>query len=698
MSKKEKNAWDRFWLYVKENEKIIWVLLLLFLAPTFAFTGAFSQLMDPGGRNTPYASYFGKTIKSRDFRKVQIGIGIVEEVRGSALRYDMRDRHMPIGADSRSVLDFLVRKVEAEKLGLRVSDAELGAEIRKIYRNIEAQEAAQKAALAVKADGKKDVSSQQSMAAQRAYYETLEALEKQDSFGEKEQRAWFARLQNWSSPGWRGGAIPRKEFESFLRDVLLVEKLEDYVKDSVAVAPEEAFERYKKDNQTRKLTFFTVEAGVDKAEIEKSVTDADVQARFEKRKEDFNQPIKIRTSYLSIPIASFEAGVTLADDDLRKEYDRVKNEKYQTFVGETPGGFRLESADEKAKRDASAYRPFEEVKEEIRADLTKVRARDNARSTAEKIKGKLFPPKPGSVGKKEEAPAPAGATFEEIVKDFPTIKMGTTPWVDRESAEKEIGPEAYSTRIMNWFTELTPSGQKPAKKEIERPQDYDTIPSRIDPKYMVFYAKPEVRPAGIPAFDDVKDKVREAIVKEKLLEKAKERAKALADAIREGKKTLDDAAKEVGSTVVTTGFIGSSGAVKVPMTPEEAKKAEEDMKKNPMASETEVPKEKDHPGSSVIVDYGLKSLQEKGKVEGFVEDPENSNCYIVRWDDVIFPDASKFPDERSRYENMILAEKQLAYMTEWQKKLLAQAQAGFFTYKSEEAERKGPEPQDPYAE
>jgi hypothetical protein len=703
MSKKEKNAWDRFWLYVKENEKIIWVLLLLLLAPTFAFTGAFSQILNEGrGGNASHASYFGKTIKTRDFRKVQQGLGMVEEVRNVALRYDYSDRHMPIGSDQRSVLDFLVRKVEAERLGLRVSDTELGAEIRRIYRNLKAEEAGMNAARAVKADGKKDIGREQSQAAMGAYYEKLGDLEKQDSFGETELREWFSLLQNWANPGWRGGPIPRREFELVLRDVLLIEKLEDYVKASVAVTPDEAFARYEKDNQTRKFSFFPVEAGVDKSEIEKSVTDADVQARFDKRKEDFRQPLKVRTSYISLPIADFESKVTLTDEDLRKEYDRVKNEKYQTFVGpESPGGFNLESPEDKAKREATAYRPFDEVKDEIRAELIKVRARDNARTTAEQIKGKLFPPKPGAVGKKDETPAPPGATFEEIVKEFPMVKTGTTPWVDRESAEKEIAPEAYSTRILNWFSELTPTSQKPAKKEIERPQDYDTIPSRIDPKYMVFYGKPEVRPAGIPAFADVKDKVRETIVKEKLLDKAKERAKAFADAIKEGKKTFEDAAKEANSTMVTTGFIGSSGSVKIPMTPEEVKKAEEDQKKkNPMATPpTDLPKEKDHPGSSVIVEYGFKTLQEKGKVEGFVEDPTNSDCYIVRWDDVIFPDASQFPEERARYENTLLAEKQLAYLTDWQNKLRAQAQAGFFTYKSaEDTERKGPAPQDPDAE
>ena len=690
MSKKEKNAWDRFWLLVKENEKIIWVLLLLLLAPTFAFTGAFSSIMS-SSRNSAFASVYGKTIYYQDFLYTRRGLQMVQEIRGGGA----------FGLDQSSILQYFTYKAEAERLGLRISDTELGAEVRRIYNNLLARDIAMEHIQNLKVDEKRSPDQQRQQAFFMKYRTTLEDLAKKDEFGPKEQKDWFERLDNWSTPNLRG-PIPRKYFEEFLRDAMVAEKLDGFVRSTVQVTPQEAFAEYQKEEQSRKISFFEVGAQADKAEVEKAITEEEIKDRFQKRKEEFREPAKIRVTYLSLPLAAFEKKVTLTDEDLLKEYNRVKAQKYQTFVGESLGGFELLSPEQRAERDAKAFRPFDEVKEEVRTELQKTRVREAARAAADKIREKLFPAKPGAIGEKKDGKQdPVPATFDEIAKspDFDMVKTGTTPWTERKDAEKDMGPDAYAPIVTSWFSQLDAAERdKTGKKDIEPPKTYQGAPTTVDPQHFIFYKKPEVRSAGLRDLADVKDKVKESLVKEKLLEKARAKAKDLIAAVREGKKSFDDAAKEAGSQVVSTGFLGTRGTIRVPMTAEEIQKAEAD--KTAPAPEPGAKKEKDHPASSEIRDFAFKSVQEKGKADGPAEDPESSLCFVVRWDDTIFPDASRFEESRSTYERKVLQDKQTAYMAQWRRRLYDEAKPGFFTTSSEgEGSRKRPRGEtDPYAE
>src|SRR5206468_2788142 len=82
MSKKEINAWDRFWLSVKEYEKVIWVVLLVLLTPTFAFTTPFYTWMS--SRNPVVGTVFGRKLKSSESIRIQRAIMHVGEVQQAA--------------------------------------------------------------------------------------------------------------------------------------------------------------------------------------------------------------------------------------------------------------------------------------------------------------------------------------------------------------------------------------------------------------------------------------------------------------------------------------------------------------------------------------------------------------------------------------------------------------------------------------
>jgi hypothetical protein len=682
MSKKEPNAWDRFWIYIKENEKVIWVLLLLILAPSFAFTGYFQTIGSASARKRAVINIFGKDVTAEDYEHARLDIRLVQEVAPHLLGADSRNPYFT--TSQAGVTDFLIYLAEADRLGIRVSDLELGAQVRGSYQDLVAKEDAQAAMLSylrdAQKDGKKSASPQaaQSQALQ-AYYTRLQELEKQDAFNEKD---WYEKLQNWRSPTWNQ-MIPREDLESAMLEVMKARKLRDFIQGTVQVTPEEALEDFKKKEQSRKFSFFEVSAAPAREEVEKSITDADLKARYDKNKADFKDDLKIRVDYLSLPVSEFEKKVTLTDEDLRKEYDFVKMKKYQTFLGGDAGDFGLLTPEEKAEREKKAYRPFEEVKEEIREELMKQRVRETARAEADKIQEKLFPKKPGAIGeKKDEKAGPAPATFEEVAKEFPMVKTGTTPWVDRKSAEKSMAPEAWVPTVFNsWFAQLegSPAMKTPPKKEVEAPRMASTAPSFSDPKYFVFYKKPEVRPSGVPPFEEAKVRVKEMLVKEKLFDRAREKAKAISEEIRSGKKSFEDGAKEAGAPVLTSAFVEQSGTIKVPLGPEETKKAEEE-KKDTAAAESAPPKEKDLPASRAVLDFGFNAIREKGKVDGFAEDAATSTCYVVRWDDTIFPDLKQFDSRRSTHERELLTEKQAVYLADWWAKVQKEAKPSRVVY------------------
>ncbi len=687
-SKKELNAWDRFWLSVKANEKIIWVGLLVILAPTFAFPIASNVFTGPSHGGTQMV-IFGEKISGADYQMAMLDLRMVSRIRRVPSPFVTIDYTNP-GDFRLDVPRFLIYGREADRVGIRVSDQELGSEVRQLYWTLAAQEAGREAMLKALGKAEKGEKKDSRMEGQQAFWQAssarLKELEERGEFTEAQQEDWYSKLQEMK--------VDRRDFEAALREVMKAEKLEEYVKNSVQVKPEDAVEEFKKAEQSRKFSFFEVRADEAKAEAEKAVTPEEIKENYDKNREQFEEPLAIRVEYLYVPVAAFGEKAAVTDEDVRKEYDRVKVQKYQTFVGgPVEGNSDLLTPEEKAARDEKAFRPFEEVAEEVRTQVEKQKTIDEARQVTDKIRERIFPPKPGAIGeKKEEKPAPEGATYADIAKDFPMVKTGTTHWVAQKDAEKTLGPEVYSSQFVSWFSQANRNLQdKTAKKDIEAPKSYVALPSGVEPKEFIFYRNPQVRPAGVPKLDEIRDKVRDEVVKVKLLERAREKAKALSEAVREGKKTFEDAAKEAGQQVVTTTFLEQSGVIKTPLSEEEKKKAEaaaaENKSKSPFPvpdDDSPAPKEKDHPGSRAILDFGFKALHEKGKVDGFAEDPENAACYLVRWDDVIYPDLSQFEKKRQRYQGLVLHEKQTAYVAEWSKDLYKRADARSALHGSDE--------------
>src|SRR5262245_30809651 len=129
-SRKDKNAWDRFMLYVHENQKVLWVILLIVIAPSFAMTNLFTNFMGPSQDQRVVRTVAGKAITGAEFLRTKDAIDHVRIILGRARLADFSGLYGVLGDATFSLgdldpVDYVLYKEEARKHGIVVSDSEL---------------------------------------------------------------------------------------------------------------------------------------------------------------------------------------------------------------------------------------------------------------------------------------------------------------------------------------------------------------------------------------------------------------------------------------------------------------------------------------------------------------------------------------------------------------------------------------------
>ena len=140
VKKKVQNStlWDDFWRFVKQNEKVFWVVLLVLISFSFAFpTGAVFQSL---GRQYPKLQVFGETVYDADYKAAGNDLGDIWEMRIQTSQVlntvGLRDEIPPGWStvnftvrDALSMVEYFLYLKEADRLGIFISDAELGDEV-----------------------------------------------------------------------------------------------------------------------------------------------------------------------------------------------------------------------------------------------------------------------------------------------------------------------------------------------------------------------------------------------------------------------------------------------------------------------------------------------------------------------------------------------------------------------------------------
>ncbi len=187
------------------------------------------------------------------------------------------------GLPAKTLLDGLIRsrlvRIEAEKLGLRASDAEVAAEIREIYKT---------------EDGKP---------LEQSRYERM-ATE-------------------------QAGSVAA--FEESIRDSLSAQKLQAFITSGVSVSEEEVINDYKRSNSKFDLTYIPISVA-DLAQTIKP-TDEELKAYFEQNKKSYyiSTPQK-KIRYLFINTSKIGEKLNIPEADLKAEYDKLPEDKKKAGI------------------------------------------------------------------------------------------------------------------------------------------------------------------------------------------------------------------------------------------------------------------------------------------------------------------------------------------------------------------------------
>ncbi len=636
---KDLTVWDRFWLWVKVNERIFWVILLLLICPAFAFTGpAASYIADFGG-GAPVLIVYGDKIYQHDLEQARNVVSILGSLRGS-------------GAFGQSGLDpysLLLYEREADRLGIAVSDRELGKEIRTIYQYRKALED-------YYTHLRNNPPADPSRPDTSIFFNRFEVLRKADAWNSAEWMAILDRLDQ------RSGLSHPKVFDASLRRYLKAEKLVEYVKSSVQVTESEVLEEFLRKEQFRKLSFVEIAPDGDaRKSVEEKITQEEIENAFYADREAYitrGWP-QLRVDYLYAPFEAFEDDVELTEEEIEKEYESLRPLRFRRgLVTDGVEAFSLRSPEEEKELESKLYRPLEEVRDEVVAELRAKKVKELARQLMLDLRGRAFPrPAAG------EDDAPQGVSFEALAAEHAFLETGTTPFGTQWEADEKIG-KYRSGQIDTVFATLSRNAREQDASKHTTPRITNTPTETSDESGLVILANLRTRmPGEEPELELVADEVRDKLVTQRLLDALREKVEGLAEKIKSGEVTLEDAASQAGAEVHTTAFLKRNQGIYLPV------ESEDDGDEADDAEDSSEPKTEYFDGSPVVLAEAFLIEEEGAAGVTSARDDRNGVYYLVRLDGKLAPDPNDFPESRERYYRQLLADRQNFYLLEWRKQL-----------------------------
>ena len=122
----------------------------------------------------------------------------------------------------------------------------------------------------------------------------------------------YKQLLNWNH-------IPIAQFENEMRQDVIITKVVRVLTANLAVTPEQAWENYRKANETAKIEYLVLEK--DKVKLEGEPTAAEVQAYFDKNKDKFKIPEKREGVYVFLRTDDLKKEVELSEAEIAKYYN-----------------------------------------------------------------------------------------------------------------------------------------------------------------------------------------------------------------------------------------------------------------------------------------------------------------------------------------------------------------------------------------
>ena len=529
-----------------------WMIKVLLggVAVTFISWGGYRFTSERSGR---VATVNGESITNEEYR--QAYKRLVEQVRqsfGNNLNEDLiKNLQLPKQAIDQLVNKILMRQ-EAAELDLRVSNQDLSQSIK-----------------------------------------SISAFQTAGVFDPRRYKSVLDR-NNLSPEG----------FEVNQRDVLLIEKLNNFITNSVKISQQEALDWYKWNNAMVEIEFVLFEP---ERYTNISVTAEEVQDYFERQKESYKTEPQLKVRYLKFEPQTYVSQVNVSADEIREYYD------------DHPAEFKSAKTVEarhiliKVDQDASAE-AVAQTREQIESILQKARAGQDFAALAKQYSQGPSKDKGGFLGaftretmvkpfadkafsmNADEISDPVRTPFGwHIIKVEKVNEATTTPYADaQDGIRKKLAEErskllAYDAaelifdatfegaqletiaaehqlaiQTTDFFTRQGPKKGVPNKAEFakiafDQPEDeVSEIQDFGDGYYLLEIV--EKLAARIPELPEVEKNVRADLISEKKAEKAKIDAEGFLSALKGGA-DLATASKELKLTVGSTGFFKRNDSI-----------------------------------------------------------------------------------------------------------------------------------------
>jgi peptidyl-prolyl cis-trans isomerase D len=411
---------------------------------------------------------------------------------------------------------------------------------------------------------------------------------------------YVAEVQNRT-----GMSVP--EFESFLRDDMLMEKFRLLVTSSISVTPAEIENEFRRRNEKVQIEYALVKP----TELASSIqpTDAELSAYYNKNASRYQVPEKRSARYALLDLAKLRESTQVSDDDLRAYYNahidqyKVENRAHvEHILFKTIG-----------KTDAE----IAEIRQKAEDVLKKAKSGANFEDLAKKYsEDDATKPKGGDLGwivEKQTVPEFEQAAFSvpkgsvsDLVKTqygFHIIKV-----LDRETAHTKPFEEVRSTIVPiltdqkaaeqanNISTQMASAVRQSNRQSLDdlarkfNLKLGDTPPASVTdaigelgnspelhqilfqlrpgelsqplqiPQGFVILTPKEIQPAHQGTLAEVRNKVLADYQQEKSIELARTKAQELAKRVQSGE-SFDQAAKALSLTAVTPEAFARNGSV-----------------------------------------------------------------------------------------------------------------------------------------
>jgi len=286
--------------------------------------------------------------------------------------------------------------------------------------------------------------------------------------------------------------MSEQDYEASLRRQLKRQTLQHLVTDGVLVTDAEAQREYRSRNEQVKLEYALVEAESFRGELE--VTDADVAARFEEKKDSYRLPERRVVRYVLLDRGVLRPLVTVTDRDIEQYYQDHRDDFLQ-------------------EEEACAHHILIKVRS---GDSGEGHPEDDARRIAQTLLDRIR----------------AGANFEELARASSE---------DEGSAANGGDLGCFPAgRMVRQFDDAVFSLEPGQVSDLVRTQfGYHII--RLD----------SLKEETTLPLAQVKERIRAMVTEQKMTERGDEISQALSEALVSGK-TLEEAAAAQGLTVKTS--------------------------------------------------------------------------------------------------------------------------------------------------